>query len=407
MSQSMLALEGIRVLEVARTPVASFCTMTLGDFGAEVIKIDPPPKPGRENLAVPNVGEENRPFNAHWHLNRNKKNVVIDLASKEGAGVFLRLARTADVIIEGFRPGVVKEMGIDYESVSKVNPRIVYCSVTGYGQDGPYRDFPGHDLNYIATGGVLGLIGSTQGPPVVPLNVIGDWAGGTMHALSGILIALLARDRTGRGQYVDVSMTDGVISFLNMFSPLYFLAGAVPKHGRSFMNGYFPYYAVYETGDGRYIAIGCHEPWFWDALCHELGRDDLAGNHFKGGHLLGHGDDTDWDAIISELGRIFLTRSSDEWVSLLSPKDIPISKVNDLGEVFSDPHVTHRKMVVEVNDPKAGKVRQIGIAIKLSDTPGSIRNLSPMLGEHTAEILRGAGFTDSELARLRGSRTII
>ncbi len=403
----MLALEGIKVLEVARTPLASFCTMTLGDFGAEVIKIDSPPKPGRENLAVSNVGEENRSLNAHWHVNRNKKNVVIDLSSKEGVEVFLRLAKTADVIIEGYRPGVVAEIGIDYETVSKVNPRIIYCSLTGYGQDGPYRDFPGHDLNYIATGGALGLIGSTNGPPVVPLNMIGDWAGGTMHALSGILIALLARDRTGTGQHVDISITDGVVSFLNFFSPFYFLAGAVPKRGAGFMNGNFPYYSVYETKEGRYIGIGCHEPWFWDALCHELERDDLAGNYFKGEHLYDRDEGTDWDSIFSELRQIFLTKTSDEWVEILSPKNIPISKVNNIDEVFSDPHVVHRKMVVEVDDPKAGKVKQIGIPIKLSDTPGSIRNLSPMLGEHTSEILGESGFTDQELERLRESKVII
>ena len=403
----MMALEGIRVLEVARTPLASFCTMTLGDFGAEVIKIDSPPKTGRENLAVPNVGEENRALNAHWHVNRNKKNVVIDLSSKEGVEVFLRLARTTDVIIEGYRPGVVAEIGIDFETVSRVNPRIIYCSISGYGQDGPYRDFPGHDLNYIATGGVLGLIGNTDGPPVIPLNMIGDWAGGTMYALSGILIALLARDRTGKGQYVDISITDGVVSFLNFYSPFYFLAGAVPKRGAGFMNGNFPYYSVYEAKDGRYIAFGCHEPWFWESLCRELGREDLASNTFKGEHLYDRDKGTDWDGIFSELRPIFLTKTSDEWVQLLSPKNIPISKVNNMDEVFSDPHVVHRQMVIEVDDPKAGKVKQIGIPIKLSDTPGTIRNLSPMLGEHTSEVLGEAGFTNQELERLREAKTII
>ncbi len=327
--------------------------------------------------------------------------MVLNLRSAEGLQIFLKLAEKADVIIEGFRPGVVKRLGIDYETLSKLNPRLVYCSISGYGQDGPYRDFPGHDINYISIAGALGLIGKRDGPPIIPSNFVGDWAGGALHAAIGILIALLARNNTGKGQYVDTSITDGAISLLSMLAPDYFLEGVIPEREDSHISGAFPYYNVYQTKDGSFVGVGCIEPWFWENLCRELGREDLIPYHFTPEHRKRKTEDTNWNEIISEVKEIFLTKTSDEWVALLAHKNIPITKVYDLDEVFSDPQVLHRKMMVEVDHTKVGKVKQIGIAIKLSDTPGEIRGLAPLLGEHTDEVLRGLGYTGEEIDRLR------
>jgi len=214
-------------------------------------------------------------------------------------------------------------------------------------------------------------------------------------------MALLARNRTGKGQYVDVAYMDGALSLLGEFAVPYFLAGAVSRRGETVLHGVYPYYGVYETKDGKYITIGCFEPHFWESLCKLFGREDFIPYHFSVIHLLGKVEDKKWDEIRSFLEQTFLTKTRDEWFELLTEKDIPVGKVYTLDEVFSDPQVIHREMVVEVEHPTLGKVRQLGIVPKLSDTPGKVRNLSPLLGEHTAEILSGLGYTREEVDKLR------
>ncbi|MDY7038474.1 MAG: CaiB/BaiF CoA-transferase family protein, partial [Thermodesulfobacteriota bacterium] len=352
------------------------------------------------------AGEENRKKAAYNSWHRNKKNMVLNLRSEEGREIFLKLSEKADVIIEGFRPGVVRRLGIDYETMSQLNNRIIYCSISGYGQDGPYRDLPGHDLNYISIGGLLGLIGKSDRQPAIPLNTGADWAGGALHSVIGILIALLARGNTGKGQYVDISMTDGVISYLGMLMSNFFFQGMTPKRDDNALCGSFPYYGVYKAKDGKYISIGCIEPWFWENLCKELGREDLMPYVCTPEHMLRKTDEADWDKVFSELQDIFMTKTSDEWVKLLASKNIPITKVYDVDETFSDPQVLHRKMLVEVDHPHVGKVKQVGIPIKLSETPGEIRGFSPLLGENTDETLQGLGYTAEKIDRLRKEGTI-
>lgn len=217
------ALEGIKILDLSRVPPGDFCTMFLGDMGAEVLKIEPPPDMARRaGSGLSPIGEVRRMEAAYNPLNRNKKSMGLNLRSEEGCHIFYRLTEKADVIVEGFRPGVVKRLGVDYETVMKINPRIIYCSISGYGQDGPYQNLPGHDINYISIGGVLGLISEKERRPVIPLNLVADYAGGALHATMGILTALVARERTGKGQYVDISMTDCVVSLLSGTAQNYF-----------------------------------------------------------------------------------------------------------------------------------------------------------------------------------------
>jgi crotonobetainyl-CoA:carnitine CoA-transferase CaiB-like acyl-CoA transferase len=290
---------------------------------------------------------------------------------------------------------------VDYDTISELNPRIVYCSLSGYGQDGPYRIFPGHDINYIAMAGVLGVIGSSQGPPVIPLNLVADFAGAALYGALGISVGLVSRSKTGKGQYVDVAYMDGAISLMSWFSSGYFLDGSTLKRGESWLHGAYPYYGVYETKDGGYITIGCLEPRFWGNLCRFLSKEEYIPYGFALEHTFHEPQGERWDEIHSSLKQIFLTRTRDEWFELLIRNDVPAGKVNTLDEVFSDPQVLHRQMVVEVDHPTLGKVKQVGVAPRLSGTPGRVRSLSPLPGEHTDEVLRELGYEQGEITHLR------
>ena len=397
----MLALEGVKILDLSGLVPGALCTMILGDLGAEVIKIEPPtPSPLAGGGPSPK-GEERRKEAAYFAPNRNKKSMGLNLRSESGRQIFYRLAQQTDVIIEGYRPGVVKRLGVDYDTIKKLNPRIIYCSLSGYGQDGPYCKFPGHDINYISLAGVLGLIGSREGPPAIPLNLVADFAGAPLYGAIGILTALIARNKTGKGQYVDISYMDGVISMMTFFTTGYFLNGVVTKRGETALQGAYPYYGAYETKDGKYITIGCIEPHFWENLSRLLEKEDYIPYHFVLEHFFYKPQDEKWEEISSYLKRIFLTKTRDEWFELLIQNDIPAGKVYTLDEVFADPQVLHRQMMIEVEHPALGKVKQVGIAPKLSDTPGKVRSLSPLLGEHNDEVLQELGYSQEEIESFR------
>ncbi len=401
LGEDMLALEGVKILDLSRVIPGTFCTMLLGDLGAEVLKIEAPATSEFPGSSSSPQEASNLKQAAYYAPNRNKKSIVVNLKSEAGQEIFYRLSQHADVVVEGFRPGVAKRLGIDYETISKLNSRIIYCSLSGYGQEGPYHAFPGHDINYIAMAGILGLIGSGEGPPVIPLNLVADFAGAALYGALGISAALLARNNTGRGQYVDVAYVDGAVSLMTWFACGYFFDGSVLKRGQSWLHGAYPYYAVYETKDGKYITIGCLEPHFWENLCRLLGKVEFIPYHFAFDHTFHKPEDEKWDEIRAFLKEVFLTKTRDEWFELLIHNDVPAGKVYAPHEVFSDPQALHRQMVIEVDHPVLGKIKQVGITPKLSDTPGKVRSLSPLPGEHTDETLEELGYEREEIESLR------
>lgn len=404
---TMLPLENIRVIDLTHLPPGALCTMMLADLGADVIKVTAPLETDQRGAGAEALlaKDDSRKIAAFDALNRNKRSIQLNLKHKAGQKVFHELARTADVIVEGFRPGVVQRLKADFGTVRAINSRIVYCSLSGYGQDGPYSTFSGHDINYISLAGALGLINS-PGKPTIPLNLLADFAGASLHGVIGILVALLARERTGRGQLVDISYTDGVINLLSWFLSLYFTSGISPHPARSWLHGAYPYYAVYETKDNKHISIGCVEPWLWENLCRALDREEYIPYHIAAEHFYQAPQGEKWQEISSYLQEVFRTRTRDEWFELLSSKGVPVAKVYDLEEVARDPQILHRQMIVEIEHPSLGKIRQPGIAIKLSETPGRIRSLAPLPGEHTDEILKEVGYTDRQIKQLRKCKAV-
>jgi alpha-methylacyl-CoA racemase len=396
----MGVLDGIKVLEVARVPPAEMPGMLMADMGADVLKIETP-EPKR-----PRSADEDRRA-AFAFVNRNKRSMTLNMKAPEGQAIFRKLAAGADVIVEGFRPGVMKRLGADYEAIRALNPRIVYCSLSGFGQDGPYRDYPAHDMNYLSLAGVLGLIGEADRKPAIPLNLVADYAGASLHGALGIVLALFGRERTGRGQHVDVSYLDTSISLLAATPNMrfFFSDGLAPRRGQGFLGGSYPYYAIYETRDGKLLTIGCTEPWLWENFCKAIGRPEFVRFARKADQFV-RAANAEEDAARRQIEDIIRTRDRDEWYDILVKADVCVGKVYDVEEMVRDPQVNHRQMVVEVEHPTHGKVKEFGVAIKLSDTPGSVRQAAPASGEHTEAVLRELGVGPAEIADLRGRGVI-
>jgi alpha-methylacyl-CoA racemase len=391
----MGVLDGIKILELARVPPAELPGMLLADMGADVLKIETP--------------EPGRPADADWvrrtihtFTNRNKRSMTLNMKSGEGQEIFQTLAASADVIVEGFRPGVMKRLGADYGTLGPRNPRLVYCSLSGFGQDGPYRDYPAHDMNYLSLAGVLNLIGEPGRKPVIPLNLVADYAGAGMHGALGIVLALFARERTGRGQHVDVSYLDTSVSLLAATPNMrfFFSDGLAPRRGEGFLGGSYPYYAIYETRDGKLLTIGCTEPWLWENFCTAIGRPELKRFARKPDQFV-RAANAEEEAARREIEAIIRTRDRDEWFALLTKADVCVGKVYDVEEMVRDPQVNHRQMIVDIEHPKHGRVRQVGVAIKLSDTPGTIRSAAPLPSEHTEHVLKDLGLSAADIGRLR------
>jgi crotonobetainyl-CoA:carnitine CoA-transferase CaiB-like acyl-CoA transferase len=380
----MRALEGIKILDLSRLFPGPYCSMILADLGADVLRIEDRRFAG-EGPGMPTVM-------------RNKRHMTLNLKHPQGKDIFYRLAREGDVILEGFRPGVTARLGIDYESIKKINEKMIYCSVTGYGQDGPYRNMVGHDVNYLSFGGVLGLNGEAGGDPVIPPIQVADMAAGGMNAALGIMGALIARQRTGRGQYIDISMLDGIVAMLPFPVSLLWGLGQNPRRGDTLLSGRYPCYSVYETREGGFISIGALEPRFWEALCRKLGREDFIPSQYDEGEKR--------EEIFSFLRATFKTKTREEWMEELKDVDVCLGKVLSLEETLRDPQVVSRRMVTDFADPRKGKMRLLSSPLKLSDTPPDIRTAPADFGEHTEEVLGELGFNADQIEELKKSGAV-
>jgi len=390
----MLPLEGVRILDLSRYAPGHYCTMLLGDLGADVLMVEEVVVGGSRASAVgePLPVRQRREAPHYNALDRNKRSIALNLKSEEGRQIFYRLVREADVLLEGYRPGVTKRLRIDYETLRELNPRLVYCSLSGYGQEGPYAQLSGHDINYISIAGALGCIGHPEQGPAIPLNLLADYGGGGLHAAFAIMVALYARDRLGQGQYLDLSLTDGVLSLMTGTVLHYLTSGELPLPGRHMLNGGLPFYAVYEAADGRYVSIGCIEPWFFANLCRALGCEEF----------IPHQHSPEWyPQMFATFREKFKTRTRDEWVEFLRSQDVCIAPVYTLDEALRDPQLRQRGMILELEHPEKGRVQQVGFSVKLSATPAQFRSFAPARGQHTDEVLRGLGYSQEEIADLR------
>ncbi|MFC1847861.1 CaiB/BaiF CoA transferase family protein [Chloroflexota bacterium] len=382
-------LDGIYVLDLSRYGPGRYCSMILGDLGAEVITVEMPRTAGQT------FGMMTDDTQAHYlGFNRNKKSIALNLKSDDGKEIFYRLVEKTDVLIEGNRPGTLKRREMDYETVKGLNPRLVYCSVTGYGQDGPYAQRPGHDINFVGVAGILGLSGSKQGPPCYTVTpMIAGVLGGTTQAAMAIMAALFARERTGRGQYIDASIVDGAVFYHWIHAPQYFCQGIVPERSELPTGIDVAYMNIYKAADAKYFTVGCLEPWHWEALCRVAGKEEFIPDQFSSIERQ--------KEIYDALSEVFATSNRDEWVQQLEEADVSVAPVYDFAEMFSDPHLKHRKATVELEHPKLGNIRVLNTPFKLSDTPAAVRTGPPLWAEHTKEVLRMMlGYTEEEITEL-------
>ena len=388
-------LAGVRVLDLTRLLPGSVCTLHLADLGADVVKIeDLAGGDYARSLGVPAEVAAGSVSAFYSIVNRNKRSLALDLKQLAGRAAFLRLAATADAVVESFRPGVVDRLGVGYGEVSALNPRVVYCAISGYGQDGPYRGRAGHDVNYLGYAGVLDQTGTAGGPPALSNLQIADLLGGSVDAAMAILAALFDAQRTGRGRYVDVAMADGALAH-NIF-PLHMLEmrGSVAPRGADVLTGGAPCYGVYATRDGRYMAVGALEEKFWLELCDLLKRPDLKVKQFATG--------PDGESVHSEIAALFAARTQGEWVERFAGADCCVTPVLALEEALANEQFRARRMIVE---SPSGR-RQYAPPFKLSDHRFEIRRDAPAQGEHSEEVLREAGFTSAEIAALSAAGAI-
>jgi alpha-methylacyl-CoA racemase len=392
-------LAGLKVLDLSRLLPGGFCSLLLADLGADVIKVEDTALGDYSRWAPPyHEGADQTARSAFFlALNRAKRSIRVDLKSQGGKDVLMTLARDADVLLESFRPGVLDRLGVGYQRLRPVNPGLVYCAITGYGQDGPARARPGHDLNYLALNGLLALSGEADGPPVQSAGQIADIGGGALMALVGIMAALRERDRSGEGQLVDISMFDGSLSWLAPIAAAVFAGGSQPRRGELALGGGFVCYRPYRCKDG-YVALGALEHKFWSAFCRGVDREDLLDRAFDSPGSDAH----------SALCEIFAARTRDQWQAFASEHDCCLEPVLELDEALASELVAARAMVVSLEQPGAQRpVRLLGTPIKFSRTPARPQRApAPALGEHTDEVLRAAGFSGEEISALHGDGAV-
>lgn len=371
----MQALNGIRVLDMSRLLPGPYCTMLLADFGAEVIKIEEPGK-GDYSRSFPPFLQD---F-GYWHLqlNRNKQSVALDLKSEEGKKTFLELVKTADVVVESYRPGVLKKLGVDYAAAAKVNPKIIYCSLSGYGSKGPLAHKADHDLGYLSLAGVTAMSGEADGAPAIPGVLMADMNAALSAGMS-IMIALRHAALTGQGQEIDISLFNVAMTLMPGAASLFFGSGFVAERGNNWLTGAYANYNIYATSDGRYVSVGCLEKKFWRSLCNALGRDELI-------DMID--DEKNHPYLKEQLAAVFRQKTMREWEAYFADKDACVTPVLNFKEAVESEQVQANEMVLEVQDEELGTYQQLGFAMKLSRTPARLTKRAPRLGEDTEKVLQ-------------------
>lgn len=370
----MQALTGIRVLDMSRLLPGPYCTMLLADFGAEVIKIEEPGKGDYSRSFPPFLKDF-----GYWHLqlNRNKQSVVLDLKSEEGKNIFLELVKTADVVVESYRPGVLKKLGVDYEAAAKINPKIIYCSLSGYGSKGPLAHKADHDLGYLSLAGVTAMSGEADGAPAIPGVLMADMNAALSAGMS-IMIALRHAALTGQGQEIDISLFNVAMNLMPGAASLFFGSGFVAERGNNWLTGAYANYNIYATADGRYVSVGCLEKKFWRNLCIGLGREELI-------DMID--DESNHPYLKEQLAAAFKQKTMREWEEFFTDKDACVTPVLNFKEAVESEQVQANEMVLNVRDDELGEYQQLGFAMKLSKTPARLNKRAPRLGEDTEKIL--------------------
>lgn len=384
-----LPLEGIKVLDLSRYLPGPLATQILADFGAEIIKIeDRQGELGR--FLPPMIDDTSARFYA---VNRNKKSIGLDLKQPEGKEIFKKLAAEADIIVDQFRPDVMSKLGLGYETLKEINPRIIYCIITGYGLTGPMRDAAGHDINYLNISGITELLGTKEGPPAMSGVQIADTAGGSLYSVIAILLALAAREKTGKGQLCDVAMMDGALSLLSYTIGEWSGGGNLPKRGNELLTGGYATYNNYECKDGKYVSLGAVEAKFWASFCKKLGKEEFIPLQM---------DITRQPELEASIQSIMLTKTRDEWVEFFADSDICFTPVLTLDEMAQHPQVLARGMIHTLPDFQGSGKDLVctGVPIKLSETPGEAKMVFAKTGQHTDEVLAGLGYSMSQIEQL-------
>ncbi|MBV9230107.1 MAG: CoA transferase [Chloroflexi bacterium] len=389
-------LSGIRILDLSRLLPGAYASQMMADFGADVIKVEEPGSGdyGR-HMSPQGPGGMSLNFLA---INRNKRSMTLNLKTAQGREIFLRMVRQADVVLESFRPGVLERLGLGYEQLKEANPGIIYCAISGYGQDGPYRLRAGHDLNYAGYAGLLHHNRGPHGEPAMPATQLGDLAGGSYMAVIGILTALVGRAQTGEGRMIDVSMTEGVMSLLPLFTAAYLNTGKAPLPGRSTLDGGLPCYNIYETRDGKHVTLAALEPKFWHTFCTRIGHLELLPFHMP----VGPGER---DEAMAALRAIFKTKTRDEWVAELADLDTCLGPVYSVDEALNDAHAQERGVTVTSGSGE-NELRTLPSFPRISGVDAEQRYAPPTLGEHTCEILQAIGYSDEEIEQFKGEGAI-
>jgi len=389
----MKALQDVRVLDLTRALAGPFCTLMLGDYGADVVKIElPGTGDDTRSWGPPFIGEESAYF---LSINRNKRSLTLNFKEPEAIKIFFQLVKNADVVVENFTPGVMDRFGLDYQAVKSANAQIVYCSISGFGQDGPYQNRPAYDQIMQGVSGLMSITGEADGEPQKVGIAVSDIGAG-MWAAFAVMTALHHRERTGEGQYIDISMLDAQIAWLTYQAAYYFANNEPPKRLGAAHPTLVPYQA-FMSQDGKYVNVAVGSERIWERFCKGIDRADLKTNP----EFTLNGDRVRNRAtLVPLLQEYFLTKPASHWVDVLQAVNVPAGPINDLADVFSDPQVLHRQMLLEMPHPTLKSIKQTGLPLKFSVTPGGLDRHPPLLGEHNQEILKDLGYSAAAVERL-------